>query len=99
MINKRFSSIEERLDIYEEDFVNNQDILILTCYAIKKNDNLWEFPSIQFWGNGEEVYKKNKEKYDEVIMAFRNDCIGIEYENASLLSMEIEKIKKMFKGE
>lgn len=65
---------ERKLEIYEEDFINNSEILVLIVYCVKRDEGMWEMPSPQIFN--ENLYKKYKDKYDEQIIAFRNDCAG-----------------------
>jgi hypothetical protein len=66
---------ERKLEIYEEDLVNDTEILILVVYCVRRDDNVWEMPSPQVFNSS--LYAKYKDKYDEQVTAFRNDCAGI----------------------
>ena len=65
---------ERKLEIYEEDFINNTEVLVLVVYCVKRDERMWEMPSPQIFN--ETLYNKYKDKYDEQITAFRNDCAG-----------------------
>ena len=65
---------ERKLEIYEEDFINNTEVLVLIVYCVKRDEGMWEMPSPQIFN--ENLYNKYKDKYDEQITAFRNDCAG-----------------------
>lgn len=91
MILKNKSLDERCLEIYEEDMINGGKVLILTVYCTKVNNEVWQFPAPQIYN--ETVYNNYKEKYDEQILAFRNDCQGITGEVGSVLSSEIETLK------
>ena len=65
---------ERKLEIYEEDFINNTEVLVLIVYCVKRDGGMWEMPSPQILN--ENLYNKYKDKYDEQITAFRNDCSG-----------------------
>ena len=91
MILKTRNTIERQLNIFEYDFVNNEEILILTAYAIKKDSELWEFPTIQKYNV--EAYEKNKEAYEEEIIKFRNNC-SLDSDKISLIESESQEIKE-----
>lgn len=80
---------ERKLEIYEEDFVNNTEILVLIAYCVKRDKGMWEMPSPQILN--ENLYNKYKDKYDEKITAFRNDCTGTS--DASLIENRFENIE------
>ena len=66
---------ERKLEIYEEDLVNDTEILVLVVYCVRRDDsNIWEMPSPQIFNSS--LYAKYKDKYDEQVTAFRNDCAG-----------------------
>ena len=69
MIARVNSRREEMLNIYEVDIVNGGDILILTAYAVKENDEMWSYPSPQIFN--EEIYQRNKIEYDKKVKEFR----------------------------
>lgn len=92
MILKNKALDERCLEIYEEDIMSGNEILILTVYCTKIDDGLWQFPQPQIWN--EVIYNKYKEKYDEQILAFRNDCENLTIEKGSILSNEIESLKQ-----
>ncbi len=91
MILKNKSLDERCLEIYEEDIVGGNEILILNVYCTRINDGLWQFPQPQIYN--EIIYAKYKEKYDEQILAFRNDCENLTTEKGSVLANEIENLK------
>ena len=72
MITRVNSRREEMLNIYEVDIVNGGDILILTAYAVKENDEMWSYPSPQIFN--EDVYRRNKTEYDSKVREFRGKC-------------------------
>lgn len=72
MITRVNSRREEMLNIYEVDIVNGGDILILTAYAVKENDEMWSYPSPQIFN--EEIYQRNKIEYDKKVKEFRLNC-------------------------
>ena len=73
---------ERKLEIYEEDLVNDTEILVLVVYCVRRdNSNVWEMPSPQIFNSS--LYEKYKDKYDEQVTAFRNDCSGVS--DASLI--------------
>ena len=87
MIIKRNSRREETLDIYEVDIVNGGDILILTAYAVKENDEMWAFPSPQIFNV--EIYERFKDKYDEEASKFRNN-LNLDYTSLSGMELDIQ---------
>lgn len=92
MIIKNKSLDERCLEIYEEDIVGGNEILILSVYCTRINDGLWQFPQPQIYN--ETIYAKYKEKYDEQILAFRNDCESLEGEKGSIVSIELDNLKQ-----
>jgi hypothetical protein len=73
---------ERKLEIYEEDLVNDTEILVLVVYCVRRDDSaIWEMPSPQIFNSS--LYAKYKDKYDEQVTAFRNDCSGVS--DASLI--------------
>ena len=73
---------ERKLEIYEEDLVNDTEILVLVVYCVRRDDSaIWEMPSPQIFNPS--LYAKYKDKYDEQVTAFRNDCVGVS--DASLI--------------
>lgn len=92
---------ERKLEIYEEDFINNTEVLVLVVYCVKRDGGMWEMPSPQIFN--ETLYNKYKDKYDEQIIAFRNDCAGTS--DASLIEsrftdieMQMEIMQQAFDG-
>ena len=92
---------ERKLEIYEEDFINNTEVLVLVVYCVKRDEGMWEMPSPQIFN--ETLYNKYKDKYDEQIIAFRNDCAGTS--DASLIEsrftdieMQMEIMQQAFDG-
>ena len=66
---------ERKLEIYEEDLVNDTEILVLVVYCVRRDgSDIWEMPSPQIFNSS--LYEKYRDKYDEQITAFRNDCSG-----------------------
>ena len=80
---------ERKLEIYEEDLINDSEILVLVVYCVKRDGGMWEMPSPQIFN--ENLYNKYKDKYDEQVTAFRNDCSGTS--DASLIENRFENIE------
>ena len=40
---------ERKLEIYEEDFINNSEVLVLIVYCVKRDGGVWEMPSPQIF--------------------------------------------------
>ena len=72
MIVKEEQRLEKVLNIYEVDIINGGDVLVLTTYAVKENDNMWNYPSPQIFN--EDVYRRNKAEYDAKVREFRGKC-------------------------
>ena len=72
MIVKEEQRVEKVLSIYEVDIVNGGDVLVLTVYAVKENDDMWNYPSPQIFN--EDVYRRNKTEYDKKVREFRLSC-------------------------
>lgn len=72
MIIKENTRLEKVLNIYEVDMIHGGDILILTAYAVKENDDMWNYPSPQIFN--EDVYRRNKTEYDSKVREFRLAC-------------------------
>ena len=72
MIIKEEQRLEKVLNIYEVDIINGGDVLVLTAYAVKENDDMWNYPSPQIFN--EDVYRRNKTEYDSKVREFRNKC-------------------------
>ena len=72
MIVKEEQRLEKVLSIYEADIVNGGDVLVLTAYAVKENDDMWNYPSPQIFN--EDVYRRNKAEYDSKVREFRGKC-------------------------
>ena len=72
MIIKEEQRLERVLNIYEVDIINGGDVLILTAYAVKENDNMWNYPSPQIFN--EDIYRRNKTEYDKKVKEFRLNC-------------------------
>ena len=80
---------ERKLEIYEEDLINNSEVLVLVVYCVKRDGGMWEMPSPQIFN--ENLYNKYKDKYDEQVTAFRNDCSGTS--DASLIESRFTNIE------
>lgn len=80
---------ERKLEIYEEDLINNTEVLVLVVYCVKRDGGMWEMPSPQIFN--ENLYNKYKDKYDEQVTAFRNDCSGTS--DASLIESRFTNIE------
>lgn len=72
MIIKENTRLEKVLNIYEVDMIHGGDLLILTVYAVKENDDMWNYPSPQIFN--EDVYRRNKTEYDSKVREFRLAC-------------------------
>lgn len=72
MIIKENTRLEKVLNIYEVDMIHGGDLLILTAYAVKENDDMWNYPSPQIFN--EDVYRRNKTEYDSKVREFRLAC-------------------------
>ena len=80
---------ERKLEIYEEDLINDSEVLVLVVYCVKRDGGMWEMPSPQIFN--ENLYNKYKDKYDQQVTAFRNDCSGTS--DASLIENRFENIE------
>ena len=90
MITKKSFLDERKLEIYEQDLVNDTDILILIVYCVQRDKGVWEFPAPQIINTT--LYEKYKTQYDEQIAGFRNDCGGTS--DASIVNSELLDIKE-----
>ena len=72
MIIKEEQRLEKVLNIYEVDIINGGDVLVLTAYAVKENDDMWNYPSPQIFN--EDIYRRNKTEYDKKVKEFRLSC-------------------------
>ena len=72
MIIKEEQRLEKVLNIYEVDIINGGDVLVLTAYAVKENDDMWNYPSPQIFN--EDVYRRNKAEYYKKVKEFRLNC-------------------------
>ena len=72
MIVREKQRLEKVLKIYEVDVINGGDVLVLTAYAVKENDDMWNYPSPQIFN--EDVYRRNKTEYDSRVRDFRLAC-------------------------
>lgn len=72
VIIKEEQRLEKVLNIYEVDIINGGDVLVLTAYAVKENDDMWNYPSPQIFN--EDVYRRNKTEYDKKVKEFRLSC-------------------------
>jgi hypothetical protein len=72
VIIKEEQRLEKVLNIYEVDIINGGDVLVLTAYAVKENDDMWNYPSPQIFN--EDVYRRNKTEYDSKVREFRLAC-------------------------
>ena len=72
MIIKETQRLEKALNIYEVDIINGGDVLVLTAYAVKENDDMWNYPSPQIFN--EDIYRRNKAEYDKKVKEFRLSC-------------------------
>ena len=89
----QYGSLDERkLSIYEYDMVNNEQVLIVSVYCVRRDNGMWELPTPQIFN--EVIYNNNKAQYEAAIQAFRNDCVGSINETSSALFTELESLKK-----
>lgn len=89
----QYGSLDERkLSIYEYDMVNNEQVLIVSVYCVRRDNGMWELPAPQIFN--EVIYNNNKAQYEATIQAFRNDCVGSINETSSALFTELESLKK-----
>ena len=89
----QYGSLDERkLSIYEYDMVNNEQVLIVSVYCVRRDNGMWELPAPQIFN--EVIYNNNKAQYEAAIQAFRNDCVGSINETSSALFTELESLKK-----
>lgn len=89
----QYGSLDERkLSIYEYDMVNNEQVLIVSVYCVRRDNGMWELPAPQIFN--EVIYNNNKVQYEAAIQAFRNDCVGSINETSSALFTELESLKK-----
>ena len=72
VIIKEEQRLEKVLNIYEVDIINGGDVLVLTAYAVKENDDMWNYPSPQIFN--EDIYRRNKAEYDKKVKEFRLNC-------------------------
>ena len=72
VIIKEEQRLEKVLNIYEVDIINGGDVLVLTAYAVKENDDMWNYPSPQIFN--EDIYRRNKTEYDKKVKEFRLNC-------------------------
>ena len=82
---------ERKMEIYEEDLVNNTEVLVLVVYCVRRDDSsVWELPAPQIFNSS--LYEKYRDKYDEQVAAFRNDCAGSS--NASLIENRFSNLEE-----
>lgn len=91
MILETGSLDERKLSIYEQDMVNNTEVLILSVYCVRRDNGMWELPAPQIFNKA--VYDSNRDMYNTKIQEFRNDCIGDTPTNNSLLQQQIDSLK------
>lgn len=63
---------EHKILITETDVVNGGEVLVLTAYAVKENEDMWSYPAPQIFN--QELYSKNKEVYNLAVKQFRDEC-------------------------
>ena len=63
---------EHKILITETDIVNGGEVLVLTAYAVKENEDMWSYPAPQIFN--QELYSKNKEVYNLAVKQFRDEC-------------------------
>lgn len=69
---KTETRMEQKLIITETDIVNGGEVLVLTAYAVKENEDMWSYPAPQIFN--QELYSKNKEVYNLAVKQFRDEC-------------------------
>ena len=69
---KTETRMEQKLLITETDIVNGGEVLVLTAYAVKENEDMWSYPAPQIFN--QELYNKNKEAYNLSVKQFRDEC-------------------------
>ena len=69
---KTETRMEQKLLITETDVVNGGEVLVLTAYAVKENEDMWSYPAPQIFN--QELYNKNKEAYNLSVKQFRDEC-------------------------
>ena len=69
---KTETRMEQKLLITETDIVNGGEVLVLTAYAVKENEDMWSYPAPQIFN--QELYNKNKETYNLAVKKFRDEC-------------------------
>ena len=69
---KTETRMEQKLLITETDIVNGGEVLVLTAYAVKENEDMWSYPAPQIFNH--ELYSKNKEVYNLAVKQFRDEC-------------------------
>ena len=69
---KTETRMEQKLLITETDIVNGGEVLVLTAYAVKENEDMWSYPAPQIFN--QELYSKNKETYNLAVKKFRDEC-------------------------
>ena len=90
MIIKNKSLIEKCLEIYEVDYVNGGEVLILKVFCSSIDGGVFSLNAPQIFNQA--VYEANKVEYDRKIQEFRNSC-NINDTDATLLASEIEQLK------
>ena len=69
---KTETRMEQKLLITETDIVNGGEVLVLTAYAVKENEDMLSYPAPQIFN--QELYSKNKEVYNLAVKQFRDEC-------------------------
>ena len=90
MILKNKSLIEKCLEIYEVDYINGGEVLILKAYCCSVDGGVFSLNAPQIFNKA--VYEANKVEYDRKIQEFRNSC-SINDTDTTLLASEIEQLK------
>ena len=90
MILKNKSLIEKCLEIYEIDYINGGEVLILKVYCTSLDGGVFSLNAPQIFNQA--VYEANKVEYDAKIQEFRNSC-NINETDSTLLASEIEQLK------
>ena len=90
MILKNKSLIEKCLEIYETDYINGGQVLILKVYCTSLDGGVFSLNAPQIFNQS--VYEANKVEYDRKIQEFRNSC-NIDDTDTTLLASEIEQLK------
>ena len=90
MIIKNKYLVEKCLEVYETDYINGGEVLILKAYCTSLDGEVFSLNAPQIFNKA--VYEANKVEYDAKIQEFRNSC-NINDTDSTLLASEIEQLK------